>query len=171
MLVALAPHLAQAEQNQVLREALEAARAIRDEDSRFKALVALAPHLSEPLLHEALEAARAIENEGSRSEALVALAPHLSEPLLHEALEAARAIRDEEHRSEALAALASRLAELPPTALYSIWSETILFLATRTRRGLLADLGSLVPVLAALGGTEAMAETFRAIQDVGRWWP
>jgi hypothetical protein len=33
------------------------------------------------------------------------------------------------------------------------------------------DLIALVPVLAALGGAEAVAEAFRAIQDVGRWWP
>ena len=26
-------------------------------------------------------------------------------------------------------------------------------------------------VIAKLGGEEAIAETFRAIQDVGRWWP
>jgi len=26
-------------------------------------------------------------------------------------------------------------------------------------------------LVAALGGAEAVAETFRAIQDVGRWWP
>jgi len=28
-----------------------------------------------------------------------------------------------------------------------------------------------MPVIAKLGGAEAVAETFRAIQDVGRWWP
>jgi len=33
------------------------------------------------------------------------------------------------------------------------------------------DLIALVPVLTALGGAEAVAETIRAIQDVGRWWP
>jgi len=34
-----------------------------------------------------------------------------------------------------------------------------------------ADLPALAPVIAALGGVEAVVETFRAIQDVGRWWP
>jgi len=34
-----------------------------------------------------------------------------------------------------------------------------------------ADLPALAPVIAALGGAEAVAETCRAIQDVGRWWP
>jgi len=34
-----------------------------------------------------------------------------------------------------------------------------------------ADLPALEPVIAALGGVEAVAETCRAIQDVGQWWP
>ena len=60
----------------MLREALEAARAIGDEWYRSQALAALAPRLAE-LGHpaEALEAARAIGYEGYRSQALAALAP------------------------------------------------------------------------------------------------
>ena len=30
---------------------------------------------------------------------------------------------------------------------------------------------ALEPVIAALGGLEALAETAQAIIDVGRWWP
>jgi hypothetical protein len=41
----------------------------------------------------------------------------------------------------------------------------------RSRSELLADLAALAPVIAALGGPEAIAETCRAIEDVGRWWP
>ena len=115
--------------------------------------------------------ARQIQEPEPRTKALAALAPHLTAPLLGEALEAARAIGDERSRSEALAALAPRLAELPSATLYPLWSKTIRLSATRTREGLLGDLCALVPVLAALGGTEEVVETFRAIQDVGRWWP
>ena len=102
---------------------------------------------------------------------LAALAPHLAERPTGEAVEAARAIGDTGARSEARAALALRFAELPPATLSPLWSKTIRLLATRTREGLLGDLCTLVPVLAALGGTVATAETFRAIQDVRRWWP
>ena len=127
------------------------------------------------MLREALEAARAIEDEWHRSPALAALAPHLGpterDRALGEALEAARAIGNEGSRSQALAALAPQLAELTPATLSPLWSRTLRLLATRTRRDLLRDLIALVPVLAALGGAEAAAETFRAIQDVGRWWP
>ena len=171
----LAPHLTAP----LLGEAVAAAWAIEDVWDRSRALAALAPRLAE-LGHpaEALEAARAIRNEGywspalaARSQALAALAPHLTAPLLGEALAAARAIGYERGPSEALAALAPRLAELPPATLSPLWSKTIRLLATRTRRNLLRDLIALVPLLTALGGAEAVAETACAIQDVGRWWP
>jgi len=50
-------------------------------------------------------------------------------------------------------------------------SWTAQLLARRLRRDLLADLRAPEPVIATLGGAGAVAETFRAIQDVGRWWP
>jgi hypothetical protein len=66
-LSSLAPHLPADLQTQVLQEALDAARAIRDEHSRSRALSSLAPHLPADLqtqvLQEALDAARAIQNE------------------------------------------------------------------------------------------------------------
>ena len=72
-----------------------------------------------------------------------------------------------------LAALAPHLVNLSPGTLYPLWYATLQLAATRTRKDLLIDLRALVPVLAALGGAEAVAvaETFRAIQDVGQWWP
>ena len=74
-------------------------------------------------------------------------------------------------RLEALATLATRLAALPSDSLYPIWRETLPSLAYRPRQDLLSDLTALRPIIVALGGEEAVAETIRAIQDVGRWWP
>jgi len=86
-------------------------------------------------------------------------------------LAAARAIGNEDDQAEVLADLVSHLAQLPRPHLYSLWQETLPILATRTRKDILADLRALEPVIAALGGAEAVVETFHAIQDVGRWWP
>ena len=61
--------------------------------------------------------------------------------------------------------------KLSPGTLYPLWNATLQLAATRTRKELLSDFRALVPVLATLGGAEAVAETCRAIQDVGRWWP
>ena len=67
--------------------------------------------------------------------------------------------------------LVPHLTELPRPDLYPLWDETLPVLARRTRRDLLADLRALVPVIHALDGEAAIAETFRAIQDTARWWP
>ncbi len=188
-LAALAPRLAPAEQDKVLREALSVARDIKEEYNRRQPLAALAPLLAERGdLAEALSVARDIQDGerpfgadllGNQKEwrwqALAAVAPHLEpaeqDQVLGEALSAARDIQDEKRRSEAMAALAPRLAKLPRAELYRLWIETILVSATRKRESLLWDLGALLPMIAALGGSEAMADTVRAIQDVGRWWP
>lgn len=91
--------------------------------------------------------------------------------LLPEALSAAREIRNVGHRARAFSALAPRLAELPEAQAYPLWAETLPVLAARTRKDLLRDLGALVPLITALGGEQALAETARVIQDVARWWP
>jgi len=172
-LAGLAPHLPEAEREGVLREALAAVREIEDEKTRSEALARLAPHLAElGHVQEALAAAREIEDEKTRSEALAGLAPHLAElGHVQEALATAREIRDEGTRSRALAGLAPHLAEFPFVTLFSLWGETLRILSTRRRRDLSSDIRALAPVVAALGGGEAVAETVGAIKDVCRWWP
>ena len=126
----------------------------------------------------ALAYARQVADPGQRVQALAGLAPHLppdlKEEALREALAAARELGDEDARAEALAGLAPRWAEWAGrerAAAYALWPETLRRLAARPRPHLLSDLSALSPVLSALGGAEAVGEAFRAIQDVGRWWP
>jgi len=156
-------------------EAVAVARAIEDAQWRATALVWLAPHIPETLLAEAVVAARAIEDAQWQATALAGLTPHLPEldreQVLREALAKAQAIQDVDNRVGVLAGLALRLAELSPASLYPLWCATLPLLARRTRQDLLADIFLLAPIIAALGGEEAVVETFRAVQDVGRWWP
>ncbi|MGB9800252.1 MAG: hypothetical protein ACPLUL_09185, partial [Thermanaerothrix sp.] len=91
--------------------------------------------------------------------------------LLPEALAAAREIQDAYRRAKVLSALAAHRALLSHPVLYPLWAETLPILASRTRTDLLSDLPALIPLIHALGGEQAIVETFRAIQDVGRWWP
>jgi hypothetical protein len=80
----------------LLNEALAAARAIKSEGNRAKALAALARYLpadqQSVFYAEALAAARAIEKEWHRAKALAALAPYLPYNLLAEAFDAAQGI-------------------------------------------------------------------------------
>ena len=168
---ALAPHLSP----DLLLTAFAAVRDITNESARTRALSALAPYLSSDLLCAAFAAIRDIEDESVRADTLCALALHLLPDLqsqaLHDALAAIRDISDEYARTAALGTLAPRLIQIPRQDLYPMWQETLPVLARRTRRDLLTDLRALVPVIVALGETDAIAATFRAIQDVAARWP
>ncbi|MCQ3974870.1 MAG: hypothetical protein DPW09_15625 [Anaerolineae bacterium] len=166
---------------------LEEAQAIVNEGKWDEVLAELAfqlVKLDQP--QEALNTAGKIKDEANRAGALTELAVRLPEAegteALAEALAAARSIEEyetvwwkssgrENLRTAALVRLAPHLARLPLEQLYTLWKETLPVLASQTRPGLLSDLCALVPVIASLDGPEAVAETYRAIQDVGRWWP
>jgi hypothetical protein len=186
----LAPCLPEPERGRALRDALAAAQGIENEWCRAQALLGLAPHLPKSArkraLQEALSAVRAI-GEGwhraheLRAKALSQLASYVpeseSEQVLAEALEEVRAISEWFSRAEVLSVLSPHLSTLPRPALVRLWLSAqdgvslLRFLSHTSRKGLLAGLRALVSVIAALGGEGVIAETYRAIQDVGRWWP
>jgi hypothetical protein len=153
-----------------LPTALAAAREIQEAYFRARVLAALAERLPE-VWPEALAAAREIQEAYLRAHVLAALAERLPAEHLPTALAVAREIQKADDRARVLAALAEPLAKLPRPALHPSWHETLSSLARRTRRDLLADLEALIPVIHALSGEAAIAETACAIQDVTRWWP
>jgi hypothetical protein len=53
---------------------------------------------------------------------------------------------------------------------FSFWKEILPLLACRDRKDLLGDISALGSIIIALGGSEALAQTARAIQEVGRQW-
>ena len=57
------------------------------------------------------------------------------------------------------------------TLTFCFWKESLRILAYRDRKKLLGDISELSSVLIALGGSEALAQIARAIQEVGRQWP
>jgi hypothetical protein len=199
VLTPLASDLAQTGHPGLLLHALAAAEAIDDQGFRAEALAALAPFLPEPLLLQALATAQALPDREALAKAVTALTPHLPEPLrlraleqtlqaasycaelavlaphlpdalLTRALEVVLAIGNAGQRSAALAILAPYLSAMPAADLYSLWSRTLPRLASRTRSDLFADLRALLPVIIRLGGSQAVADTFQAIQDISQWW-
>jgi hypothetical protein len=120
-----------------------------------------------------------------QTEAIAELSIKLAEQeYFEESLAVAEMIRNEVSRAEALVNLASRfpipkplLAKILATAWETPKSEPYPAQlpddepARLTRADLLDNLCRMAPIIATLGGLEAVAETYRAIQDVGRWWP
>jgi hypothetical protein len=112
-----------------------------------------------------------ITSKPLRAMALARLAPYLPVSLLDESLPLICAIRDKEYREEALKALIPKLAQLPREQLYSLLQTRLHALVIQGRGALLADIDALSPMIAMLGGAEAVYETAHAIRDVGRCWP
>jgi hypothetical protein len=179
LLAELAPYLPET----LLQEALILAREFEEDDlweaPRALALSGLAPCLPESEredgLRDALYAARNARDWGPlgtcpRAEALTNLIPHLSASLLPEALAVAWKIRWESDRMEVLTQLTPWLRGLPIETLTPLWRKTLHALTSRARKDLLVDLRALSPIVAVLGGEEAVRETIVGIQDVGRWW-
>lgn len=77
----------------------------------------------------------------------------------------------EYYRMEAIEALMPYLLELPREQLYLLWRSIWGSVGEQSRDDLLWIIRDLSPAIAALGGEQAVAEVFYAIQDVGRWWP
>ena len=106
---------------------------------------------------------------------LTQLIPHLAgslrERAVIEALLLALNAGLEDKRARVFEDLAPDLAKLSFPQLEPLWRRTLSVLATGSRWDLLCDLRALVPVITSLGGPEAATEVYRAIQDVGRWWP
>jgi hypothetical protein len=169
---------------QYVLEALQATREVKQEAGREESLTWLVPELLRAeLLPEALHAARSIRGAASRAIALATVAGDLTghdqRTSLHEAAKAALSSpkgrvalgEDRATRPMALAAVATGLRKLPTQEVSSWWTETLPQLAAQVRADFVHDLGALVPVIAALGGPEALAQSARAVEDVGRWWP
>ncbi len=167
-LMAIAPYL-DADQR---TEALRAARNLSDLRYRFMALWALAPHLDTvarpPVLSDALDAAKTL----GASLPLAALAPLLDPalrgPVLADALSAARAIKSDKTRLEVMAKLVVDA---------SVPEGNVLLLATleevsNTARANAFDfVANAVQPTSSHGGSSAMVELHRAINDVCMWYP
>ncbi|MCP4397650.1 MAG: hypothetical protein GY801_10175 [bacterium] len=116
--------------------------------------------------------ARTIEDESYQVQALTGLISHLPDGLremtLQETLAAAQAIKNKWSEVK-LTTLIPQMIELPSTKLLSMWPVLLQVSARSGRESLLSEIRKLTPMIAKLGGDEAIVELFHAIQDVGRW--
>jgi hypothetical protein len=138
-------------------------------------LTKLLPDLSSAkkpeVVNEALSAIRESDNWDAQVDALLPLVPYVSEPQRGRALVEVMLAGWWWGDYQAQARLAVPLAVLPPAYLNPAWNELLPRMAASTRAELLSGIHALTPAIVSLGGPEAAAEVFSAIQDVGRWWP
>jgi predicted MPP superfamily phosphohydrolase len=171
----LQPHLRDEVRASTFTQLQESTQAIELPWARAEALAILLPFLHPEeervrACREVLDTLRDAEQDSDQAHLLAALASYLPEAFYKEALTTARAIESPASRSWALSALLPLLLQQPAATLRDLWQNNLHHLATRARPDFLSDLRALCPTLVALGGQEAVAETYAAVEDVGRWW-
>ena len=124
-------------------------------------------YLPDELLTTALEVARAKKSVAW----LFEVTPRLDRAVLPEALRVAHELGGAALRAQLLGDCAGAFARLPPEVLYPVWCDTLRGMANLNRAEFLPRLGKFGPVVAALGGPDAVEGVRRAVDQVGRWWP
>lgn len=171
---ALAPILAHLPVR-LMNDALSIIQSIQHQPSQTKLLAQIIPAVDYSRQQELLTMIRQVIDPKMRTVLLVKLALYLPKPeaasILKDALEQVWAVDNRERLEEILEAIVPILTQLPQEQLADVWQDMLPHLGQRQRKNLLSDINTLEPIIFSLGGPECMAETSRAIQDIGRWWP
>jgi hypothetical protein len=181
-LVSLALDAARAADEDVSSDA-ESAEAPGPADAfwRAKRLAVLAEHASivnrEELAAEVFRMASAVGDAPLQAVLMAGIAPMLPIELQPAALERTKSVaidiaRKEvtQHRALVFSWILPGLMMLDAPTLHRVWREILHAWAGRARSELWGELVILLPVVKKLGGSSALAETARAIRDLGRWW-
>jgi len=146
---------------------------------RLRVLAALLPHRPprqrRRLLREILRTVDTVPDPRDRATTLTALLPHRRprqrRKLLDEILATVDTLAAPSDRAAALRAIANLddAAVTPDWA--ARWRPLLRDAAASGREELLLVLPTMLPVIARYGGTPAIRELIRALDDVGRWWP
>jgi hypothetical protein len=165
VLTAIAPRLSE----NLVGEALAAARMIEDDGHRYQALAILAFQLTgdakSVVLHEALTAVTGLDDEWWRAEGLAALAPQLTDGLLEKALTLAHALKFGGARAIALTALVPCLTGDPKKA--ALDEALPAALAWRDgREKQIETLAALAPHLTGEAETIALKEALATLPSI-----
>ena len=152
----------------ILPETLQTIHLATNPIAKSDALAILAQYMPEFLL-EALRAERGAISY-SRYYNFLLLSPYFTQELLPEALKTACSYVRLEYRKPSLEALVPYLLKFSPIS-YILWKEFLRIRVKRERQYLAADIQVFIPVIAALGGKDAIRQLALAIEDVGRWFP
>jgi hypothetical protein len=74
-------------------------------------------------------------------------------------------------RTEHLRTVVPCLLQIPPIKLYPALCSALHELASRPRNEFVRDLRALLPLVASIGGHEALRQTMDGSADVGLWFP
>jgi hypothetical protein len=147
-----------------------------DDSARTEALTEHTANLAHlGYLDEARAAARLVPELSTwgnalRAPALADLAVRYAAIDVNIGLECALEIHDDDDRARALAAFADAISHMPAQTLLPVLRVALARAAAMARRSVVGELASFAPVIATIGGMDAVGSVRVALDDVGRWW-
>ncbi|NEO77662.1 hypothetical protein [Moorena sp. SIO4G3] len=133
----------------------------------------LAPRLTKKLMPLGLESALSIKDTILKAESLRELSPYLPNNLVYKILDFCKEIREEcqDKKASLLGGISPQLIELDPENTYNHWHSIIYPLSAQPRQYFLREINGLSSLIVNLGGTEAIEESAKVIEDIIRWFP
>jgi hypothetical protein len=176
ILAATVPLLAEPD---LVERAVAIARGLPDGAPRAEALSALARRETDRAKELAGEALRSAQKDAfprGRLKVALELLPVVDESQRYEVIErclhdAVTAAAEFEGLKGPPPELVTHVRALPRDQTRELWSSTSQLVGTDTRRATLRQVAVLAEVVCRAGGTAAVAEAARAVNDVGDWWP
>lgn len=156
----------------VIEAMLTLASTLSDDSRRSEALTKVSRYCAEPrltaVLGEALTALLTIGDDPARTRALQALTAY---PVGKQETTTATDWTGASDQQPPSAIVVPFPYSGTEAALHRLLRTELRRAASRSRVECLHDLRFLLPLIHKLGGDKAIVDTFRAIQDVCRWWP
>lgn len=172
-LLALLPRLQPPVADGVVAEILEA---IMPEESPSWLVEQLGRRLSQAQIQEILASVSQRRDREAAFDLIAAVIPFLAESdragALRLGFHYGINLSDGPGRRDRVMKLVPQLASaVSVSELYDRWREALAVAATRSRDHFLADTAALAPMLAAIGGPDAVTEVAQAVRDIEAWWP
>ncbi len=172
----LIPRLSRDKAEEEIRRLMESPDSHRHPGSKFlvQAIARVSPEPTEKLVSELWDAVRVHGLRIRDKDVFEALISAIPQSAVPGALGVARDLLrghpgDRDRRADR--ALSSRLASLPAPQAHDLLKATLRKSAKQDRARLANDLVVLASMISAVGGLDAIQQTFRGLQDVKRLWP
>jgi hypothetical protein len=172
----LLPYVGESRRPNVAVEILTACHEMHFAVDRLEILIQIAPHLSKEVSRqEIVEAVERTQYAHQRARALLDALPFVPSEewpqYLISALEIGSRWTLARERAAAWRGIIEPWQGLPEPDARSVWQHALQALAARPRPDLLVDLVLLVPILRSLGGSQALVDSIRALEEAATIWP
>jgi hypothetical protein len=174
-MASLLPYLSASGREKNVSEMLLRLQGVMSIPERIEALINLIPFISETQRRQAISGIfdnfKERSSIGEHAKALSNLIPYLSNDEYEEIIFSVLPTEQNEISDNLLDFYITWFSKFHhPKEFRPTWQKILIELQWRTRESFCMNFDRLIPMLHALGGKNALLETYQAISDVGCWW-